>query len=377
MERSMDKTGLIGRSIYDLDTPCLLLDLDILKANIRRAQEAADRAGLGLRPHIKAHKTPQVGLMQTRAGAIGVTAAKISEAYSFATAGIEDIFIANQLIGPTKMQRLLVLANRVPRLAVAVDSLVGASQLSAAFAGAGREVDVILEVDAGAGRCGVPAGRLVELADQVSALPGLHIKGLYAYAGGAAYATRDAEAIAKWAAEESAFLGEQARRLRSAGFPIDIISGGCTPSAPHYRPGCGLTEIRPGTYALNDRNQIDLNTCTEADVATTVLSTVISTPAPDRVVLDAGSKSLATQIGNVSNGWGWVLGEPEGVLFRLNDEHGYLDPRPMVRTPQTGDKLRLIPPRICTCLNLYDEVVAISGERVEDIWPIAARGANR
>ncbi len=373
---SNDSSAWIGRSIYDLDTPCLLVDLDILTANIARIQQASSAAGLDVRPHIKAHKTPQIAHLQVRAGAIGVTAAKVSEAEVFAAAGIEDIFIANQLIGPTKMRRLVALAGYVPRLSVAVDSIVGARQLSDSFSRAGRTIDVLLEVDAGAGRCGVPAQQLVTLARQVSELPALRIKGLFAYAG-PAYKHRGAEEFARWAAEEAASLAAHAATLRQAGFDIQVISGGCTPTAGHYQPGCGLTEIRPGTYCLNDRNQIDLGACTEAQVAATVLSTVVSTPTATRVICDAGSKSLATQLGNLSDGFGWVYGHPEGVFYKLNDEHGYLDAGPMTWRPRIGDKLRIIPPRICTCLNLYNNMVICSGERVMDIWPIAARGANQ
>ncbi len=369
----MDKPACLGHPIFDLDTPCLLVDWDVLTANIERIQRATDQAGLRVRPHIKAHKTAQIAHLQMRAGACGVTAAKVSEAEVFAAAGIDDIFIANQIIGPFKLQRLLALARSVARLAVAVDSLAGAQQLAETFAGAGEVIDVILEVDCGAGRCGVGPEYLVELGEQVADLPGLRIGGIFAYAG-PAYALRGAEAFAAYAAQEAALLAEQAHELRRAGFAVEVISGGCTPTAGRYQTDCGLTEVRPGTYCLNDRNQIDLGSCTEADVAATVLSTVVSTPAPDRAICDAGSKALAAPVGKISDGYGWVWGHPEGVFYKLNDEHGYLDTGPMADKPQIGDKLRIIPPRLCTCLNLYDEMYVISQERVRDVWPIAARG---
>jgi len=370
----MDKPACLDCSIFDLDTPCLLVDLDVVTTNIERIAQATDEAGLGLRPHIKAHKTPQVALMQMRAGAIGVTAAKVSEAEVFAAAGIEDIFIANQIIGPLKLQRLASLARYVSHLAVAVDSLPGAWELSKTFVTAGKTIDVILEVDSGVGRCGVPPEQLAELAQQVADLPGLRVTGIFAYAGHV-YQLRGREAFIGSAAEEAAFLSEQAESLRRAGFDIQVISGGCTPTAGLYQANCGLTEIRPGTYCLNDRNQIDLGTCAEAQVAATVLSTVIS--APDRAICDAGTKALATQVGNISDGFGWVWGHPEGVFYKLNDEHGYLNTDSMADKPRIGDKLRIIPPRICTCLNLYDEMYVISEEHVVDVWPIVARGAIR
>jgi len=370
----MTKSAWLGHSIYDLDTPCLLVDVDVLASNIKRIAQATEKAGLDLRPHIKAHKTPQVALMQMRAGAIGVTAAKVSEAEVFAATGIEDIFIANQIIGAPKLQRLVSLSRYVPRLAVAVDSLAGAQHLSNAFVSAGQTIDMILEVDSGVGRCGVPPEQLLELGEQVADLPGLRVTGIFAYAG-RAYQLRGRDALVACAAEEAAFLREQAESLRQAGLDIQMISGGCTPTAGLYQANCGLTEVRPGTYCLNDRNQIDLGSCTEAEVAATVLSTVVSTPG--RAICDAGTKALATQVGNISDGFGWVWGDPKGVFYKLNDEHGYLDTGLMADKPKIGAKIRIIPPRICTCLNLYDEMYIISEERVVDVWPIAARGAIR
>ena len=363
----------IGRSLFDLDTPCLLVDLDVLSANLERFQRAAQAVGLGLRPHIKTHKTPQIALMQKRAGALGVTASKVSEAEVFAAAGIEDLFIANQIIGPPKVRRLAALARYVPRLAVAVDSLACARGLSEVFAKAGREIGVMLELDGGAERCGVLPEALLPLAEQVAPLPGLRVQGLFAYAG-PAYATDDREACAR---EECRLLSEQAERLRQAGFCMEVVSGGCTPTALLYPPESGLTEIRPGTYAVNDRTQVDLGVCAEADVAATILTTVVSVPAADRAICDAGSKSLAPMTTLLSPSFGRVWGCPECDLYLLNEEHGYLNTGPLASPPRVADKLRLIPSRIGPTVNLYDEMVVISRERVVDVWPIAARGANQ
>ncbi|NLO72560.1 MAG: alanine racemase [candidate division WS1 bacterium] len=367
----MDSACVIGQSIYDLDTPCLLVDLDILSGNIERMQRMADSAALSLRPHIKTHKTPQIALMQQRAGARGLTAAKVSEAEVFAAAGFEDLFIAHEIVGPQKVRRLAALARYVPRLAVAVDSVACARGLSEVFAAEGLEIGVILELEGGAERCGVQPEELLPLAEQVAALPGLEIRGLFAYAGRAYTGVPLEECVRV----ECQLLSEQAERLRQAGHNVEIISGGCTPTAPYYTRDCGLTEIRSGTYALNDRNQIDLGVCTEGEVAATVLTTVVSVPTPERAICDAGSKALATQVGQVSEGFGWLWGEPEGVFYRLNDEHGYLNTGPLSSRPQVGDKLRVIPPRALTCLNLYNEMVMISEEQVVDVWRIAARGA--
>lgn len=364
---------LIGRSIYDLDTPCLLVDLDVLTTNLDRMARAAGAFGLGLRPHIKTHKTPQVAILQLRRGALGVTASKVSEAEVFAAAGVEDIFIANQIVGAQKVRRLAALARSVPRLMVAVDSLPCAQGLSEVFAAEGREIGIMLELDGGAARCGVTPEGLLPLAEQVAALPGLGIRGLFAYAG-VAYATGDPAACAR---EECRFLSLQAERLRQAGFPADLVSGGCTPTALHYSRACGLTEMRPGTYALNDRTQVDLGICAESDVAATVLATVVSVPTADRAICDTGTKSLAPLVTPASPTFGRVWGEPEGLVYHLNEEHGFLNTAGMNRRPRVGDKLRLVPSRIGTTLNHYEEMFVVSGDRVVDVWRIAARGANQ
>jgi D-serine deaminase-like pyridoxal phosphate-dependent protein len=364
---------LIGHPIEDIDTPALVVDLGVLEANLARQQAACNAAQLEFRPHIKAHKTPEIALMQLRAGAAGVTAAKLGEAEVMASAGIEDIFIANQIVGAPKIARLVALARRVPRLSVAVDSFVGAAQAHEALHAAGLRVDALIEVDTGAGRCGVLPGNLVPFADQLTEYPALRPVGVMAYAG-LAYQARGAAAFEKAAAEEGHALAEQARALEREGHKMTRISGGCTPTGPHYKPGCGLTEIRSGTYCLNDYNQVDLGSATVEQVAATVLATVVSHPAADRAIVDAGAKAMGLQASMVSDGFGFVLGRDGGKLTRVNDEHGYLDVGRMTGEVQIGEKLRLIPPRICTALDLYDWMYVVQGNRVVDVWRIAARG---
>lgn len=373
---------LIGQPLKTVDTPALIIDLDILQRNLRRLQEACDVAGLQLRPHIKAHKTPPIAQMQVRGGAVGVTAAKIGEAEVMADAGIEDIFIANILIGEAKMRRLVALARRVPKLSVATDSMENARQLSDAFSQAGLTLDVMIEIDDGAGRCGVAPEHAVAFARQAASLPGLNIVGIMAYAA-KSYLGRTDEERRAHCAEEGAALAAIAEELRQAGFDIRRISGGSTPSGGHYAPGCGLTEIRSGTYCLNDYNQVDLGTCSADDVAATVLATVISHPTADRVIIDAGTKALDQQVAKMTEGYGVVVGVVCGDtplpglpprVVKINDEHGYLDAT--AAGLKVGDKIRIIPPRICTCLNLYDEMVIVQEGMVRDVWRIAARGKN-
>lgn len=367
----MDKS-LLGQPLEAVDTPALVVDYDILRDNLQRQQSAADAAGLKLRPHIKAHKTPEIAQLQLRLGASGVTCAKLGEAEVMATAGVEDIFIANQIVGSTKLRRLVALARRVPKLAVAVDSLAVAVPMQEAFAAAGKTLAVVMEVDTGAGRCGVHPEQVVPFARELADLPNLKLVGLMAYAAGS-YVKTEAERR-EFCRREGAELGAIGRELKAAGFPVERISGGSTPSGPCYELGCGLTEIRSGTYCLNDHNQVDLGTCTRAQVAATVLATVISRPTPDRTILDAGTKALDQQVSKLTEGYGCLLDPPGANVVKINDEHGYLDAS--AGDLRVGDKVRIIPPRICTCLNLYDWMVVVQGGVVRDVWRVAARGRN-
>lgn len=368
----MDKS-LIGQPLDAVDTPALIVDLDILTANLVALQDSSDVAQIAVRPHIKAHKTPEIARMQIAAGAIGGTAAKIGEAEVMADAGIGDIFIANCLVGEPKMRRLVALAKRVPKLSVAVESLESARQLSAAFAAAGLTLEIMIEIDNGAERTGVVSSQAVAFAQQLAALPALQIVGIMAYAAGAYQCRTEADRYA-FTHQEGQSLAAIAADLNAAGFDMRRLSGGCTPTAGRYERGCGLTEIRCGTYCLNDYNQIDLGSCARANVAATVLATVVSHPTPGRVLIDAGTKALDQQVSPTTRGYGWLLNPPAANVVKINDEHGYLDTA--AAHLNIGDKVRVIPPRICTCLNLYDEMVVVKDDEVVDIWRIAARGKN-
>ncbi len=372
----MTKT-IIGKPIEDIDTPALLVDYTILERNIRRLQASSDAAGIAVRPHMKAHKTPQVGQMQLRAGAIGLSCAKIGEAEAMADAGVEELLIANCILGEAKMRRLVALARRVPRLLVAVESIESAEQIDAALSADGMKIDTVIEFDIGSGRAGVQPERGLEFAGRIAEYGALNIVGIMGYAGGLMYAAHTEQERLDAAAEEGRRLAAVASELRAAGVRIDIVSGGGTPTAGRYQRDCGLTEVRCGTYCLNDHNQVDLGACAVDDVAATVLSTVVAVPADDRIILDAGSKSLDQAVGDLTEGYGWLKGYEGGNINKINDEHGYVDRHRLVGDLRLGQKVEVIPPRICTCLNLYDDMHVVEGGRVRDVWRITARGANR
>ncbi|MEA3399873.1 MAG: alanine racemase [Armatimonadota bacterium] len=366
----------IGERVEAIDTPALVVDLDVMEENILRIHRATLDAGIELRPHIKSHKTPEIAQRQIRAGAIGITCAKIGEAEVMATAGIEDIFIANCLVGETKMRRLVALAKRTPRLSIAVESVEAARQASAAFSDAGMELEVLIEVDAGAGRAGVQPEDAIGFADGLSEMPALEIGGVMSYASHFAYTKRGEEELVEGAAEEARVISEIAESLQAAGYEMRRISGGSTPTAGRYQKGCGLTEIRPGTYVFYDHNQVDIGSAPMEQVALSVLSTVVATPSEERAIIDAGTKGLAQQVGDLSDGYGWLPDVPGAVVHKINDEHGFVDVTGAERPLAIGEKVRVIPARAPTCVNLYDWICAARRGVVEDVWRVAARGRN-
>lgn len=369
-------TALIGRPVEDLDTPALVIDLDVVEDNIQRIQRLTTEAGLQMRPHIKSHKTPELAQMQVRAGAVGVTCAKISEAEVMASAGIEDIFIANCLIGETKLRRLVALARRVPRLSISVESMECARAASEAFAAAGLQLPVLIDVELGAGRTGVAPEQAVAFANAVAELPALRIEGVMAYASHFAYSKRGEAELREGAAQEGRLAAAVAAELAAAGHQMRRISGGSTPTAGRYQLGCGLTEMRAGTYIFNDMNQVHIGACTLEQVALSVLATVVAHPTPERAIIDAGTKSLDQQVGQISPGYGWLRDVPGALVYKINDEHGFVDLREAQRDLRIGEKVRVVPPRTPTCVNLYDWMWLVRGGEVVDVWRIAARGCN-
>ena len=361
--------------VSELDTPTLLVDLDLLHANIQHTAEVARTADLKLRPHTKTHKTPEIAKLQLQCGAVGVTVAKIGEAEVMADAGIEDIFIAHQIVGSQKIERLVALARRA-KLAVGVDSAEAAAPLSMSFAQQGLRLPVLLEVDVGLHRCGIPPEEALDLARHINTLPGLNLVGLFTYPG-QVYAARNENEVAGIAAHEARTMGQIARQIAPIANITDRISGGSTPTAAHYHTECGLTEIRPGTYVFNDRTQIDRWAARPAACALTILATVVSTPEPGRAVLDAGSKALSSDPAPESPGCGMLKEDNNALLVKLNEEHGFLDLSQADLKLHIGDKVEIIPNHACVVCNLHDEMIAVRSDEVIETWPIAARGKLR
>ncbi|MEO8431815.1 MAG: alanine racemase [Acidobacteriota bacterium] len=357
--------------LEDLQTPAVLVDLDVLERNVERMASAARAAGVKLRPHAKTHKTLELARLQIAAGACGLTVAKTSEAEVFATEGFDDLFLAYPVVGLGKPERLLSLSDRV-RLAVGVDSAEGARSLSSVFAAAGRRLDVMLKVDCGTGRVGVPPEAAPELALRVAGLPGLAVRGLFTHAGHAYHETSPA-GVASVGRAEGTTLARAAESVRAAGVPVEEVSVGSTPSARSAMSAEGVTECRPGNYVYHDASQVSLGTCGIEDCALTVLATVVSVPSPTRAVLDAGSKTLSSDgLRPAAGGHGFLLGRVSRVA-RLSEEHGVVDIAAGERFA-VGERVRVLPNHACVVSNLHDRVYAVRGGLVEGRWRVAARG---
>jgi D-serine deaminase-like pyridoxal phosphate-dependent protein len=357
--------------VQDVETPAVLIDLDRLERNVARMAEAARGAGVRLRPHAKTHKVPEVGRLQIAAGAVGLTLAKPGEVEVFCAAGFEDIFIAYPTVGADKARRLLALPERL-RLRVGADSVEGARTLGEVFHRGGRRLDILLKVDVGSRRVGVRPEDALETARRLADLPGLRLRGVFTHSG-AGYHEPTPAGVAEAGRHEGGTMVAVAEALRHAGLPIEEVSVGSTPTGLSSMAVAGVTECRPGTYVYQDASQVSLGTCTLDDCALTVLATVVSTPAPDRAVVDAGSKSLSSDpLRPTAGGHGWILGRRSRVQ-RLSEEHGVIE---VVagESFRIGERVRVLPNHACVVSNLFDRVLAVRGDRVEAEWPVAARG---
>lgn len=354
----------------DLDTPALLIDRTLLQANVDRMAAVARAAGVALRPHAKTHKMPEVGRLQLAAGSRGLTVAKLGEAEVFAAAGFDDLFIAYPIVGRAKLDRLCRLTAE-HTIRVAADSWEVVAGLSGAAEAHGLRLKVRLEVDSGFGRCGLQTPEeVVALAERAAELPGVTLCGLMGFAGQSYDLT--GAAIAEAGRNEAEQLLSIAAALRGRGIAMDEISVGSTPTSPYAARVRGVTEIRPGAYVFSDRAQAHLGWGSLDGCALAVLATVVSRPTPTRAIVDVGTKGLSSDSAPVS-GWGAVRGHPEFEISMLTEEHGILTIPAGARLP-IGARLLIIPNHACGTLNMFDEAWVVRGGRVDERWPVAARG---
>ena len=361
-------------SLDDLATPFLYVDLERMNSNIETMAAAARDLRVRLRPHVKTHKVPEIARLQIAAGATGITVSKVSEAEVFADGGLDDLFVAYQIVAPAQLERLLRLARRV-HLRCAVDSRAGAEALSSAATNAGVELEVMLEIDLGIGRTGVRAGvAACELAQRIADLPGLKLIGVYGFRGFRAFAD-GAESRESYGRAEGEALASAAGDLRAIGLPIVEVSAGSTPTALPAASARGVTEIRPGQYLFGCANVVAQGAMRADDVALFARATVISRPADDRAVVDAGSKTLSTDgPWEPGRGFGYLASDPSTRVMGLWEEHGVLALGEATRGLRVGDRVSVVPNHVCTAINLHDRIVGVSDDRIETMWKVAARG---
>ncbi len=360
----------------ELSTPVLTIDLDTLERNLERMASSCRKQGVGLRPHTKTHKTPEVSRLQLERGALGLTVAKVGEAEVMAEAGLDDILIAFPVMGVQTLRRLAGLA-RARRIIVSLDSLAAAQELSKAASEQGSTVGVLVEFDVGVRRCGVEPGLpTLELAKKIAGLPGLTFRGLMTYFGNVWGSVEERRAEAQMVAGK---VEQTLAAFREAGLKVEILSGGSTPSAEFAHLVPGLTEIRPGTYVYNDLNTFYQGACQLEDCATRVVTTVVSTAVPGRAIIDAGSKTLSSDLlgSGPKSGYGCVVEAPEVPIIKLNEEHGYLDITRSAHRFYVGEVLTIIPNHVCTCVNMHDEAFTLRKGMVVGSWRVAARGKVR
>ncbi|MEW9668835.1 alanine racemase [Ammoniphilus sp. 3BR4] len=362
----------------DIETPAVLVHESILKQNIASMAAFSKANGVDLRPHIKTHKLIPIARMQLEAGAIGITTAKLGEAEVMAEHGITDILIAYPMVGKGKLERLEKLMNRAKAVTV-LDGLEQAQALSQFAVDRGIRFRVLLEIDTGLKRCGVqPFQEALGVYRELAKIPGICLNGILTHAGHA-YGASGAEQVRKIAQEEGSTMVETAALLRKNGFEVSAVSVGATPTVRISGQVQGVTEIRPGNYVFNDLTQVRLGAATEEQCALRVAARVVSQPTSDRLIIDAGAKTLALDQGahgtSGVSGFGRVIGHPEITIARLSEEHGILQVHGATSL-RVGDIIEIIPNHSCPVVNLTDQVFVVSEGKIVDVWKVDARGKS-
>lgn len=360
--------GMAPARAAGLDTPFVVVDANVLERNLAAMAASAQSRSLALRPHAKTHKCIPIALRQLDLGAAGLTVATVGEAEVFVEAGVTDVFIAYPVwAAGARGDRIRALADQAV-VAVGVDSAQGAEVL--AKAAPSTDLDVLVEVDSGHHRTGVPPERAGDVA--IAAVrAGLRVSGIFTFPGhGYGPGARHQAAT-----DEAQALRRAVTALRRAGVEVGVRSGGSTPTAAVADEGV-LSEIRPGVYAFNDAQQVELGSCSLNDVALTVAGTVVSRSGRN-VVLDAGSKVLGADRPPWTTGGGRLIDHPDARVTALSEHHATVAFPADETLPDLGTVVRVVPNHVCAAVNLADELIVTADDRVVDRWEVAARGANR
>jgi D-serine deaminase-like pyridoxal phosphate-dependent protein len=369
---TLNPAAEVGMLLADVDTPCLMLELDAFERNLQRLPESLRGKAVRLRPHAKSHKCVEIALRQIAAGAVGVCVQKVSEAAVLVSGGIRDVLIANEVVGAPKV-KLLAELNRAAHVAVCADDAGNVAALDAAARAAGVTLDVLVEIDVGAGRCGVQPGEpAVALAQRITACGHLRFAGLQAYQGSAQH-IRKVEARREAIARAVGHVRTTTRLLNAAGIPCEYVTGAGTGSYLFEAASSVYHELQAGSYIFMDadyaRNEWTESGIPQFEHSLFVWTTVMSAPSSQRVVVDAGLKASS-----IDSGMPRVAEYADVDYVKASDEHGVLEITGTTRL-KVGDKLKLIPGHCDPTVNLYDSYVCMRNGRVEALWAVDGRGA--
>lgn len=362
-----------------IDTPALLIDYDIMIKNIRDMQKKANEYKVKLRPHTKTHRMPQLAKIQKIEGASGITVAKLGEAVIMAENGLDDIFIANEVVGMSKVKKIRELNRRI-KIKIGVDNEYQIDQLQEVFKDEEKGIEVLIEIEVGENRTGVITDeQLIKLAKYINQKDKVILKGVFSHEGHS-YNVENVEECIKVAIESQKRTLRAANLVRDLGIEIDTVSVGATPSLMNGGIIDGITEIRPGTYILMDVGQgnaiSDFSRCAAA-----VLATVISKPTKERVVVDSGAKALTAYTCNngicAATGYGLIKNTNNIRLNGVFDEHGMIYDKDFRDNINVGDKIEIIPNHICPTCNLYDKAYLVSDGEIIEVIPVLCRGKSQ
>jgi len=358
-----DELQPLQRTLDTLETPAVLIDVDIADANLVRWQQRCDDLGLANRPHIKTHRSVAWAMRQLQLGASGITVQTVGEAEVMADGGIDDLFLTTNVLGAAKLARLGALAQRT-KLAVVADSDAVVDAVADAAREAGATITVLIECDTGGGRCGLadPAA-IAAMAKRISATSGVQFGGLMTYP--AAGKRQQSQKVLEAAIDA----------CKAVGIAVPVVSSGGSPDMWSDEGLAPVTEYRAGTYIYNDRALLNHGTATLDQCAMTVLATVVSRPTADRAIIDAGSKALTSDLLGL-DGYGMVLEHPEARIYQLNEEHGLIDISACATKPEVGDRIHVLPNHTCVVTNLFDRLYVVSGGALLGALPVDARGRS-
>jgi D-serine deaminase-like pyridoxal phosphate-dependent protein len=359
--------------ISELETPALLIDLDIMERNLARVAGYARSHGLRLRPHTKTHKTPEIGRRQMKAGAAGLTVAKVGEAEVMLAAEPGELLVAYPVIGHSKLRRLCEIARKTP-VTVAIDSHAALRQLLDAAREHQVELGVLAEADVGLHRIGLDGlDPLLDLVKGICKSSRLRWEGITFYPG---HIKLMDDGGREQITELSRLVESLVEGLRAAGHHPRIVSGGSTPALYYSHQVAGLNEIRPGTYIFNDRNTVECGSCSWDDCAASLMVTVVSNARAGQVIIDGGSKTFSSDrlatTGQAT--FGRVVGHEAASFHKMNEEHGYVDISRTGARFEVGDRLHIIPNHVCVAVNLHEQIYGVRGDVVEQVWKVEGRG---